>query len=227
MSTSFIYPLTETPVKAGFYEANPMSSSNAEIARKMLCKPVSYASIQNYVCTRHFLENHITVSMRLLCLATDLPVIYNWLPWKYTVYLKKEAHVKHLHETYSYIADSSSAQSFMMLMNNAAIAQADVYQAAQDDISTYYKAIPGDYRVQLLVDPEKEMNGDNSLFLLQTCTEFFFTFQEVERVVIVVEDDSFLLTKLERAGYAFETKVVTAHKAAKLFTCSRSNFKAQ
>lgn len=218
MSTSFMF---STQVKAGFYEANPMTNSHVEIARKMLCKPVSYAAIQNIVCTRHFLEKHCTVTMRLLCLDTDLPVIYNWLPWRYTRYLKKDAHIRHLYETYNCVGDSSSSQSFLLLMNDTAIAQADVYHALQDDISTYYDARGGDYRLQLLIDPEKEMFGDLSLYILQTCQEFFFTFQEVERLALLLEEGHFLISKLEKAGFCFEAKVITPHKSACLFTCSR------
>ncbi len=220
MSTSLIYPLT-TPVKAGSYKADPMSASQVEIARKMLCKPVSYASIQDIVCSKHFLETHLTIAMRFLCLATDLQVIYNWLPWRYTRYLKKDAHIRHLQETYVTVGDSSSAQSFLLFMNDTAIGQADVHHAIQDDISMYYNALAGDYRMQLLIDPEKEMHGDTALFILLTCIEFFFTFQEVERIVFLLEEDHCLLNRIEKAGFVFESRVITPHKTAMLYACSR------
>ena len=221
MSTSFIYPFT-TPVKAGSYKANPMSASHVEIVRKMLCKPVSYASIQDLVCSRHFLEKHCTISMRFLCTATDLQVIYNWFPWRYTRYMKKELHLQHLYETYRSVGDSNSGQSFLLFMNETAIAQADVHQISQDEFSLYYNALPGDFRLQLLIDPEKEMHGDLSLYILQTCQEFFFTFQEVERLVICLDEDNFLISKIEKAGFTFEARVITAHKNALLFSCART-----
>lgn len=221
MSTSFIYPFT-TPVKAGSYKADPMSAHHVEIVRKMLCKPVSYASIQDLVCSRHFLEKHCTIAMRFLCLATDLQVIYNWLPWRYTRYLKKDAHIRHLQETYTCIGDSSCAQSFLLFMNDTAIGQADVHHASQDDISLYYNALPGDYRLQLLLDPEKEMHGDLALYLLQTCQEFFFSFQEVDRIVICLEEGNYLIGKMEKAGFGFEARVITPHKTAMLYSCART-----
>lgn len=199
-----------------------MTTGLVEIARKLLCKPVSYAAVQHQVWNRYFLENHCTVTMRLLSLTTDLPVIYNWLPWRYTRFLKKEAHIRHLYETYSCIGDSSSSQSFLLLINDAAVGQADVHHALQDDVSSYYQAGAGDYRLQLLIDPEKEMLGNVSQYLLQTCQEFFFSFQEVERLVLLLEEGTPLIQKLEKTGFHFETRIITAQKAALLYTCSRA-----
>lgn len=199
-----------------------MTTGPVEIARKLLCKPVSYAAVQHQVWTRFFLENHCTVTMRLLCLTTDLPVIYNWLPWRYTRFLKKEAHIRHLYETYSCVGDSSSSQSFLLLLNDAAIGQADVHHALQDDVSSYYTASQGDYRLELLIDPEKEVL-DIPQYLLQTCQEFFFSFQEVERLVLLLEEGNPLIQKLEKAGFRFEARIISAEKTALLYICSRAS----
>ncbi|MBO9633033.1 MAG: GNAT family N-acetyltransferase [Chitinophagaceae bacterium] len=221
MSTSFKFPFAAM-ASTGYFEAHPMSSSPLEIGRTMLCKPVSYAAIQQHpVCTRFFPSNQFTVSVRLLCLGTDLPVIYNWLPWRFTRFMKKDAHIRHLNETYNCIADSSSVQSFFVQVNEAAAAQVDVHHAVQDDISSYYEAQPGDYRLQLLMDPEKENNQEWILGILQTFQDFFFSFTEVERILMVLEEDCNLLCALEKAGFTLEAQIISPDKKAKLYRCGR------
>lgn len=221
MSTSFNFPFAAVAT-TGYFEAHPMSSSPREIDRTMLCKPVSYAAIQQHpVCTRFFPLNRITVSVRLLCLGTDLPVIYNWLPWRFTRFMKKDAHIRHLSETYNCIADSSSAQSFFVQISEAAAAQVDIHHAVQDDISSYYDAKAGDYRLQLLMDPEKENNQEWTLGILQTCQDFFFAFTEVERIMMVIEEECNMNGALEKAGFTLEAQIITPDKKAKLYRCGR------
>jgi hypothetical protein len=135
--------------------------------------------------------------------------------------MKKDAHIRHLHETYSCIADSSSVQSFFVQVNEAAAAQVDVHHAIQDDISSYYEAQPGDYRLHMLMDPEKENNQEWVLGILQTFQDFFFSFTEVERILMVLEEESNLNGILEKAGFTLEAQIITPGKKAKLYRCGR------
>ncbi|WP_315818090.1 hypothetical protein [Paraflavitalea speifideaquila] len=88
MSTSFIPTPTEIEGKAGSND-DLADTTDLNLIRKMLCKPVSYDTVQNIIYTRHFVLDQVIISLRLLCLSTDLPVIYNWLPWEYTRHLKR------------------------------------------------------------------------------------------------------------------------------------------
>jgi hypothetical protein len=198
--------------------------SNVSVARKMLCKPVSYATVQNIVCTEDFVTDQLTFSMRLLCSSADLSVVYNWLPWEYTRFMKKEAHIEHLKDIYAQVAESSSSQSFMVLINNTNIAQADVYEAMADDISLQYDAKQGDYRLQLLIKPEKLIIGNYAACIMQTVMEFFFSFREVKRLMIQLDEHEFLNTKAEKVGFVFLKKLITRQKTARLYTCTRENF---
>ncbi|NML19373.1 acetyltransferase [Pseudoflavitalea sp. G-6-1-2] len=221
MSTSLNFPFAAMAT-TGYFEAHPMSKSPLEIDRTMLCKPVSYAAVQQHpVCKRYFQSNQFTVAVRLLCLGTDLPVIYNWLPWRFTRFMKKDAHIRHLNETYTCIADSSSVQSFFVQINEVATAQVDIHHAMQDDVSSYYEAKPGDYRIQLLIDPEKESNHEWSLGILQTCQDFFFSFAEVERLVVVLDEESNIGCTLEKAGFTLESQIIMPGKKARMFRCGR------
>ncbi len=59
MSTSFNFPFAAAAT-TGYFEAHPMSSSPLEIGWTMLCKPVSYAAVQQHsVCTKFFLTTSV------------------------------------------------------------------------------------------------------------------------------------------------------------------------
>lgn len=192
--------------------------------RKMLCKPVSYATVKNSVCTEDFVADQLTFSMRLLCSSTDLPVVYNWLPWEYTRFMKKEAHIEQLKEIYAQVAESGSSQSFMVLINNTNIAQADVYEALADDVSLYYDVKQGDYRLQLLIKPEKLLIGNYATCITQMVLGFFFSFREVKRLVIQLDEHEFLNTKAEKVGFVFLKKLINRQKTTRLYTCTRESF---
>ncbi|MDF2193046.1 GNAT family N-acetyltransferase [Paraflavitalea sp. CAU 1676] len=194
------------------------------IARKLPCKPVSYDSVQNIVYTKQFATDQAIISLRLLNLSTDLPVIYHWLPWEYTRHLKKEAHVTHLQEIYSRIAGSGTAQSFMLLLNNATLAQADLYQAAADDISLQYTASQGDYKLQLLIKPERLLAGPQWSYALETMMEFLFSFREVKRLVMLLDEHELLNSKIGKRGFIFHKKITTRQKNSCLYLCSREQF---
>ena len=208
----------------GSLDSSAMAMPNVSVARKMLCKPVSYATVQNIVCTEDFVADQLTFTMRLLCSSTDLSVIYNWLPWEYTRFMKKEAHIEQLKEMYAQVAESGSSQSFMVLTNNVNIAQADVYEAMADDISLQYDARQGDYRLQFLIKPEKLIIGNYATCIMQTVLEFFFSFREVKRLVIQLDEHEFLNTKAEKVGFVLHKKLVNRQKTARLYACTRESF---
>lgn len=223
MSTSSISTPAATQVKAGAI-STPVDARNINVVYKMLCKPVSYDTIQHIIYTRHFKTDQVIISLRLLCLSADLAMIYNWLPWEYTRHLKKEAHVEHLHEIYSRIAGSGTAQSFMVMMNDTNLAQADVYQASADDISLQYAVKPGDYKLQFLIKPERLLIGNYSICAIQTTLEFFFSFQEVKRIVMQLDENEYLNNKMEKAGFIFHRKVTSRQKTSRLYTCTKESF---
>ena len=224
MSTSSIPTPMAFQATAGIKE-DTAEAGNFNVVRRMLCKPVSYDTVQNIIFTRHFIADQVAISLRLLCLTTDLPVIYNWLPWEYTRHLKKEAHVEHLHEIYSRIAGSGTAQSFMVMMNNTNLAQADIYQASADDISLQYPVKPGDYKLQFLVKPERLLIGNYSICAIQASLEFLFSFQEVKRILMQLDENEYLNNKIEKAGFIFHKKTTTRQKIARLYTCTKESFR--
>jgi len=192
--------------------------------RKLPCKPASYDPVQNIVYSKQFSSDQSVISLRLLSLSADLPVIYHWLPWEYTRHLKKEAHVAHLHEIYSRIAGSGTAQSFMVLLNGSMLAQADIYQASADDISFQYNASPGDYKLQFLIKPERLLAGTHALHALETMLEFLFSFREVKRLVNLLDEHEFMNNKIEQAGFIFHKKITTRQKNSRLYLCTREGF---
>lgn len=219
--------IVSAPVKlqaAAGIDEEIIDTRNYNVVRKMLCKPVSYDKVQNIVCTRHFVEEQVMISMRLLCLSSDLPVIHNWLPWEYTKQIKKEAHVEQLHDMYDQIANSGTSQSFMVLMNNINLAQADVYYALADDIGLQYQAKKGDFKLQLLMKPDKVVAGNYAVCLMQAIMDFLFSFEEVNRIVITLDEHEFLNNKVGLIGFVYEKEFIRRQKLARLYTCSRETF---
>lgn len=224
MSASLLLstPVALKDLAGQFNESAKPATMNVE--RKMLCKPVSYDSVQNIAYSKHFASEQVIISLRLLCLSSDLPVVYHWLPWEYTRHLKKEAHVDHLQEIYSRIATSGTAQSFMVLSNNATLAQADIYQASADDISLQYKVSPGDFRLQFLIKPERLLSNNHSSCAIHTVLEFLFTFVEVSRLVMLLDENDFLNNKIEKAGFCFHAQTGSRQKTSRLYICTKESY---
>jgi hypothetical protein len=223
MLTSIIYSPDLLPAKAGA-DGDTIATNSLSVARKVLCKPVSYETVQNIVCTKHFLSDQAMISMRLLCLSTDLPVIYHWLPWEFTRHMKKEVHVEHLKEMYRQLAESGSSQSFMVLMNNINIAQVDIFQAMADDVSLQYEAKPGDYKLQFLIKPERLLTGNYTSCIIEAVLQFFFSFLEVKRIVLQLDEHEYLNQKAGKAGFSFHKKFVVRQKTSMLYTCTKDSF---
>jgi len=208
----------------GSLENEAVAARNIPVTRKMLCKPVSYETEQHIISTKDFTAEQLIVSMRLLCSSTDLPVIYDWLPWEYTRFMKEETHVEQLKEVYTQVAAASTSQSFMVLMNDAPMAQVDVFQALADDISLYYEVRPGDFRLQFLIRPERLLINSNAACIMDMVVEFLFSYREVKRLVIQLDEHEFLNTKADRAGFVFLKKFTTRQKTSHLYTCTRESF---
>ncbi len=100
----------------------------------------------------------------------------------------------------------------MVMMNNTNLAQADAYQASADDISLHYQVKPGDYRLQFLIKPERLLVGNYALCAMQATLEFLFSFLEVKRIVMQLDENEYLNNKMEKAGFTFHKKPLPGKK---------------
>jgi acetyl CoA:N6-hydroxylysine acetyl transferase len=178
-------------------------------------------AMQEGILTNYLPDRRLTISIRTLCVATDLPIMYNWMSQEYAGYLVERSNPPaELVESYACTLRSLHAQPFMGLVNDIPVCQLDVYKVREDAISLCYDALPGDYGLNVLLAPL--VIQDHVLLLLQMWMEYFFTFPEVKRVVVDLEaGNDWLETLFTRAGFRFSAKVRLPYKDADLYTCSR------
>ena len=172
-------------------------------------------------------DRNLSISVRALCLATDVPVIYKWMTYQYTgPLLTRAVPPRELEESYSSMIESDFAQPFMGLVNDVPVCQVDIYKTLQDAISLYYDARPGDYGLQLVVAPLAIQ--ENIAILIRTCLEYFFSFPEVGRIIADIETkNEWTNTLFKRTGFRCIQKVKIPYKTANLYVCTRDSLRRQ
>jgi len=180
---------------------------------------------ENGVVFKDLPQFNLSISVRALNLATDVPVIYKWMSYQYAgPLLNREAPPRELEESYSSMIESDFAQPFMGLVNDVPVCQVDIYKTWQDAISLYYDAPPGDYGLNLVVAPLAIQ--DNIALLIRVCLEYFFSFPEVGRIVADVETKNEWTNSLfKMAGFSYSQRVRIPYKTANLFICTRENLR--
>jgi hypothetical protein len=170
-------------------------------------------------------RHNLSISVRALCLATDVPVIYKWMSYQYAgPLLNKDVPSREFEESYSCMIESNFAQPFMGLVNDVPVCQVDIYKTLQDAISLYYDARPGDYGLNLVIAPLAIQ--DNIAILIRACLEYFFSFPEVGRIIADIEvKNEWTNTLFKMAGFHCSQKVRIPYKTANLYVCTRDNLR--
>jgi hypothetical protein len=176
---------------------------------------------QDTVFRKHYQAHGCSISLRPVCILTDLPVIYNWA-WK------QSEGAGLIAASYLYARDSCFARSFMvMLNNNLPACQVDICRVTQDDLCSFYKAQPGDFVIRLLTNPRTTIRREWQRLIIKACLEYFFSFREVERLLCDPEEENSLQQALlEQTGFRFRQKIWQPYKEARLYCCTRQSFKA-
>jgi hypothetical protein len=164
---------------------------------------------------------NLSLSVRRLCLSTDVPILYKWMRHQYAgPLLNKELPPGELEESYACMIESDFAQPFMCLVNETPVCQINVYKTLQDVISLYYDARPGDYGLQLVVAPG--VNQESVAAIMSACLEYFFSFPEVERIIADIETtNEWSNTLYKMAGFHYCKKIKVPYKPSNLYIHSR------
>jgi hypothetical protein len=205
-----------------------MHSTILQQPGQQLCEPLFRSAKYDIVAERNFPQHNFSVSLRPLCLDTDLPIIYKWVNQEYIKgFWPMNGPIQELGQTYSYIMESDFAQSFIALVNDVPTCQVDIYHALQDEASLYYEARPGDYVIHLLMASPNLVIPNLSLSILQACLSHFFSYPEVKRVIAEPDTENEQDNKLvAKAGFRLLQKVSMSYKVANLYTCTKENFRA-
>jgi hypothetical protein len=115
---------------------------------------------------------------------------------------------------------SDFAQPFMVLVNDVPVCQMDIYKTQQDVLSLSYSARPGDYGLQLVVAPLAVQ--DNIVLIIKTCLEYFFSYPEVGRILVNVEEGNEYYDHLfKNAGFRSLHDIRSLHRSSSLYAIRR------
>lgn len=188
-----------------------------------LCASLLPTGIERGIASKELPEKYLRVSVRPLCIETDVPTLYKWMCREYGgPLLNRAAPPSEMEELYASMIDSDISQPFMGLVNDVPICQIDVYKTQQDAISLYYDAKPGDYGIKMELAPLVVQH--DIIVLLQTCLEYFFSFSEVGRIVADIDMRNDCNDHLFRkVGFRSAGNIQGPYKASTLYICTRNS----
>ena len=159
----------------------------------------------------------LRLTVRPFCVATDISILFKWMSQEYAGPLLTRSRPPHeLEESYVSMIESDFAQPFMGLVNEIPVCQMDIYKMQQDVLSLSYPARPGDYGLQLVVAPLTVQ--DNMLRLIQACLEYFFSFPEVGRIIVNIEEGNEYNRQLfKRAGFRSLYDIRATYRSSSLY----------
>ncbi|MBN8854118.1 MAG: hypothetical protein BGO55_06975 [Sphingobacteriales bacterium 50-39] len=191
----------------------------------MSAKPTALFSTPKKAAHPKIFSSGLHLAVRPFCIATDLPILFKWMSQEYAGPLLARSHPpQELEESYAIMIESDFAQPFMGLVNDTPLCQMDIYRMQQDVLSLSYPARPGDYGLQLIVAPLTVQ--DNMLLLIRACLEHFFSFPEVGRIIVNIENGNEYNRQLfKKVGFRSLYNIQTTYRTSSLYGCTASHFK--
>lgn len=167
----------------------------------------------------------LRITVQPLCVATDVSIVFKWMSEEYAgPLLNRPQPPQELEEFYTSMIESDFAQPFMGLVNDIPICQMDIYRMQQDVLSLSYPVKPGDYELQLMVAPLTAQ--DHMLLLLQASLEYFFSFPEVGRIIVNIENGNEYNEQLfKKAGFRGVYAIRTTYRTSTLYACTAAHCK--
>lgn len=167
-----------------------------------------------------------SISIRLMDLDLDLPLLYDWFQKDYAKYWGLQG--KTLEETkaeYLKITAPTHTDAFVGFLDGHMAFLLERYDPAQDLIGKYYKVQPQDCGIHLMVAPVRQPKHNFTWHVFSAVMEFVFSDSSVRRVIVepdIRNEKMFVLCK--RIGFTNGPVVVLPHKTARLGFCTKSQF---
>jgi len=93
------------------------------------------------------------------------------------------------------------------------------------DVSILFKWLSQEYAGPLLLVAPLAVQ-DNILLLIQTCLEYFFSFPEVGRIIVNIEERNEYNRQLfKKAGFRSLYDIRTIYRSSSLYGCTTSHFR--
>jgi hypothetical protein len=148
-----------------------------------ICRPVDPIHPQPPLLNKHDPESNVTVTLRPFNVVTDLDLMCDWLEQQSGISFQGENSPREqLKQTYLGISASSWGQSFICLLDDKPVCQADVAELSYSDLALHMSASDQDYCLTLTM-PSKAPTLHVYKRVVNTLLEYILSFEEVKRVL--------------------------------------------
>lgn len=159
------------------------------------------------------------LSVRSLCLETDLDILYGWVNKSYAIrFWQMNGSRKLLESTYNTLLSNPWAHPFVILYNEQLIGQVDLYLVRADELSAHVKAAVNDCGLHLIMQPPKESSKGLSEAALRTFISFYFSMPGAGALYAEPDasnEKAILLAR--KVGFTFLGPIRLSYKSAHLY----------
>jgi hypothetical protein len=190
------------------------------MSSECLCKAIDPYLPKRPVFVKTFSQEEYTLSIRHLCVTTDMETVYDWLDRQLGVrFWTVDGPRPELMQCYIDILQSDHSQSLMCLMDERPVCQLDVGKAAINEVFMYTDVLDGDYSFRAIVSPYVDVRNAYGN-IIKTFLEYCFSFRHVQRVLTYLPaSDEWTNHLLETAGLTYLDTQRTLQGAVNLYEC--------
>jgi acetyl CoA:N6-hydroxylysine acetyl transferase len=181
------------------------------------------------VYSKFFEGTEFTLSFRQLQIPSDFVFLHKWVnhPSAKTFW-QLDGSMKLLEETYSNVLACPYTHSFIGLLNNQPICQADVYIVNHDELHEHVNSTEKDYGIHFLMAPSEKKLHNLSVCCMQTCLSFLFSFDDVEKIFGEPDARNIKANELVlKTGFKFLGSINMSYKTANLYCFTKKEFNKQ
>ncbi len=169
----------------------------------MLCEPISLSGTARPALSA-LVPTPLVFTIYYISMPADLDYVYDWEKWEYECPPAGVSFTKQdLQEVYTIIAASSTAQAFLVTVEDLPLMVVEVYDVMGHDLQETYAAAPGDYYLRILLSPDARLQKC-WLHGFRTALHWFFQFDEVRRILVPFKKsypEEETLSLITRAGF--------------------------
>lgn len=162
------------------YRRIPNLLFNRSYYAQALLKP-----LYNPVLPLGNLQNEdLKFELRALDLKRDLPMLHSWINEDCAnPFGGMDSSIANLEAVYMKYATDDYRQCFIGTLDGESVFAIELYWALQDEIGKYHMFERGDYGFHMLIAPAKKQIPPFSLSALTLVMDYFFSFQQVARLI--------------------------------------------
>jgi hypothetical protein len=168
------------------------------------------------------------ISFRSLDMDQDIDLIHKWVNKPYAKeFWKMDGSKDHLIETYSAIAASPHAHSFIGTRGNKPICQIDVYRVLADELSNHVSVSPEDCGMHLLMAPNHNSVKGLTKIIVTAFLKFYFSFPVAQIMYGEPDSNNQKARKvLDHLGFEYLKEAALSYKTASIYRLIRKDFRS-